>query len=122
LTPKLQDLLQQEMVSVHEASRDNLTATIEGNDEGVAELAQQIHDSFILKQSMTPEDKADLMAAVPEGFVKMDRAFHELAAELAQAARDQDGARQHETFGRMIEACSACHAQYATDRFPEFAE
>jgi hypothetical protein len=122
LTPKLQDLLQQEMVSVHEASRDILTATIEGNDEGVAELAQQIHDSFILKQSMTPEDKADLMAAVPEGFVKMDRAFHELAAALAQAARDKDGARQHETFGRMIEACRACHAQYATDRFPEFAE
>jgi len=122
LTPALQGLLQKEMVSVHGASQDILTATVEGNDERVAKLAQQIHDSFILKQSMTPEDKADLIAAVPEGFVKMDKAFHELAAELAQAARDKDRKRQHDTFGRMIEACSSCHAQYATDRFPHFAE
>jgi plasmid stability protein len=122
LTPKLQDLLQKEMLSVHEASREILTATIEGNDERVAELAQQIHDSFILRQSMTPEDKADLMAVAPDGFVKLDREFHEISAELAQAARDKDRARQHETYGHMIGACSACHAQYATDRFPNFAE
>jgi hypothetical protein len=122
LTPKLQELLQKEMMSVHEASQEILTATIAGNDERVAELAQRIDDSFILEQSMTPEDKADLMAAVPEGFVKMDRAFHEISAKLAQAAREKDKAGQHATFARMIEACSACHSQYATDRFPDFLE
>lgn len=66
LTPKLQDLLRKEMLSVNEASQEILAAMVTGDDERVATLAQQIHDSFILRQSMTPEDKADLMAAVPE--------------------------------------------------------
>jgi len=122
LPPKLQDLLRKEMLSISDASREILTALVAGNDERVAALAQQIHDSFILRQSMTSEDKADLLAAVPEGFVKMDRAFHDLSAELAQAGRAGDRSLQQEYFGRMIEACGACHAQYATNRFPSFSE
>lgn len=122
LTPKLRDLLRKEMLSIEQASRDILSALIAGNDARVARLAQQIHDSFILQQSMTPEDRQDLMAAVPEDFVTRDRAFHKLSADLAQAGRDRDRDAQHAQFGRMIEACTACHGLYATDRFPELAE
>jgi len=122
LTPKLQNLLRKEMLSLDDASQQILAALVRGDDARVAELAQQIHDSFILRQSMTPEDKADLMAAVPEGFIRQDRAFHEISAALAQAARDGDRAQQHDKFGRMIEACGACHAKYATDRFPNYSE
>ena len=122
LTSKLRDLLRQEMLSVEEASKDILSALIAGDDARVAQLAQQIHDSFILQQSLTQEDKQDLMAAVPEEFVARDRAFHALSADLAQAGRDGDRDAQHAEFGRMIEACTACHARYATDRFPMLAE
>lgn len=122
LTPKLRDLLRKEMLSIEEASKDILSALIAGDDERVAGLAQQVHDSFILAQSMTPEDEQDLMAAVPEDFVTRDRAFHELSATLAEAARNGDRAQQHADFGRMVEACTACHALYATDRFPDLAE
>lgn len=122
LTPKLRDLLRTEMLSIEQASKDVLSALIAGDDARVAELAQQIHDSFILQQSMTSEDKRDLVAAVPENFVTRDQAFHRLSAELAQAGRDGDRDAQHTEFGRMIEACSSCHAQYATDRFPMLAK
>lgn len=122
LPPKLQDLLRKEMLAINEASQQILAAMVAGENVRVAELAQQIHDSFILRQSMTPMDKADLMAAVPEDFVQQDRAFHEISAALAEAARAGNRPLQQEQFGRMIEACSACHAQYATDRFPNFAE
>lgn len=118
LTPKLQDMLRQEMLSIEDASKDILSALIAGEDGRVAELAQRIHDSFIMKQSMTPEDKQDLMAAAPKDFISRDQAFHALSAELAQAARDGDRSAQQQKFGRMIEACAACHAVYATDRFP----
>lgn len=121
LTPKLQDLLRKEMLSVNDASQEILAALVTGDDARVAELAQQIHDSFILRQSMTPADKADLIAAVPQGFVQQDRAFHEIAATLAQAARSGDRAQQKQQFDRLIGACSACHTLYATDRFPHFA-
>lgn len=122
LTPKLRDLLRKEMLSVEEASKQILSALIAGDDARVADLAQQIHDSFILQQSMTPQDKQDLMSVVPKDFVTRDRAFHQLAASLAEAGRDGNRTRQHEQFGQMIDACSACHALYATDRFPKLAE
>ncbi len=122
LTPKLRELLRKEMLSIEDASHQIMSYLIAGDDENVAKLAQQIHDSFILQQSMTPEDKQDLMAAVPEDFVTRDRAFHALSDELAEAAREGDRPAQHQKFGEMIEACSACHALYATDRFTELAE
>jgi hypothetical protein len=122
LTPKLRDLLRREMLSIEEASRQIMSHLIAGEDAKVADLAQQIHDSFILQQSMTPEDKQDLMAAVPEDFVTRDRAFHTLSADLAKDARDGDRSAQHQTFSQMIEACTACHALYATDRFVALSE
>lgn len=122
LTPKLQDLLRQEMLSINDASQEILAAMVAGDDERVATLAQQIHDSFILRQSMTPEDKADLMATVPDEFVQMDRGLHEVSAELARAARANDRPLQKQHFSRMIDACIACHTRYATDRFAGFAE
>ncbi len=122
LTPKLQDLLRKEMLSVNEASQEILTAMVTGDNKRVSILAQQIHDSFILRQSMTPKDKVDLMAAVPEDFVKMDKGFHKIAAELAQAARVKNRPLQQEHFGQMINACVVCHSTYATNRFPKFTE
>ena len=122
LTPKLQELLQKEMQSINDASQKILAAVVAGDDSRVAKLAQQIHDSFILRQSMTPEDKAQLMTVAPEGFVQMDRDFHETAAELATVARAGNKPLQYEQFGRMIETCGACHAHYATDRFTGFSE
>lgn len=122
LTPKLRDLLRKEMLSVEDASHQIMSYLIAGDDDNVEQLAQKIHDSFILQQSMTPEDKQDLMAAVPEDFVTQDRAFHALSADLAEAARNGDRPAQHQKFGEMIQACSACHTQYATDRFPKLSE
>jgi hypothetical protein len=122
LTPKLRELLRNEMLSIEIASHQILSALIAGEDARVAELAQQVHDSFILEQSMTPQDSKDLMAAVPEDFVTRDHAFHELSATLAEAGRSGDRTRQQQEFGRMIEACTACHTLYATDRFPKLAK
>lgn len=122
LTPKLQELLRKEMLSIDEASQKILVALVAGDDAVVATLAQQIHDSFILRQSMTPEDKAHLMAVAPQDFIQMDRDFHEISAMLAQAARTGNRPLQREQFGRMVEACSGCHAQYANDRFPGFTK
>ncbi len=122
LTPKLQELLRQEMQAVHGASHQILSALVAGDSVAVADRAQQIHDSFILQQSLTEQDRQDLMAAVPPEFVQLDHAFHELAAELADAARAEDHARQSRPFGELVDSCLACHARFATDAFPEFAK
>lgn len=122
LTPKLRDLLRQEMASVLVATQDIVGALVMGDHATVAERAQQIHDSFILQQSLTEQDRQDLMAAVPPEFVELDRSFHEISAALAEAARAEDVAEELSLFHEMTDACIACHARFATDRFPNLAQ
>ncbi|HKJ95364.1 MAG TPA: cytochrome c [Gammaproteobacteria bacterium] len=120
LPPRLRGLLVQEMTAILGASKDIVEALVRGRDEVVAEKAQSIHDSFILKQKMTQADREALKEAAPAAFVQRDRAFHELTGRLAQAAREGSRDRTHALFAQMINACTACHARYATDRFAGF--
>lgn len=122
LPDKVRALLVEEMIAVLGATQDITDALIRGEDDVVAERAQAIHDSFILQQEMTASDRQALLEAVPEGFVKRDRAFHTLTGNLAEAARAGNRARQQELFGQMVGACVDCHGRYATNRFPGFAD
>ena len=118
LTPKLKSLLIKEMVQIEQAMQEIFSAIVRGQHATVADKGQAIHDSFILKQSLTEEDRQDLKAAVPAEFLQMDAHLHELSASLAEAGRSEDTPRQLELFDRMAEACVACHSTYTTDRFP----
>ncbi len=117
LPANVRALLIQEMQAVLTASQAILEGIVKGQHKLVAEKAEGIHNSFILKQKMTPEDRKALMAAVPSAFVQQDRAFHKLSADLAAAARAEDQAQERALFGQMVEACSGCHSRYAGGRF-----
>ncbi|MGM1052263.1 MAG: hypothetical protein ACQEXO_07690 [Pseudomonadota bacterium] len=117
LTPNLQGLLIKEMIQVELAMQEVFSAIVQGRHAIVAEKSQSIHDSFILDQSMTDEDRRNLKAAVPSKFLQMDAYLHELSASLAEAGRAEDTPLQVELFGRMSESCVACHSTYVTDRF-----
>lgn len=117
LTDKLRGLLVKEMVEIETAMKETYSAIIQGRHDEVAQKGQAIHDSFILEQSLTEQDEQDLMAAVPEEFLQMDEHFHQLAASLAEAGKQEDTQAQTETFNRMTESCVACHSRYVTDRF-----
>jgi hypothetical protein len=121
LTPRLKSLLADEMQQVAEATGDLALAIAAGDHATVNRLAGAVRDSFILKQSLTEQDKKDLMSAVPVGFVTLDRNFHGLAGKLAGQADRQNTELQNFYFSRMLEACTSCHAQFATDRFPGLA-
>lgn len=118
LTDKLSQLLQQEMRSVQSAMASIHTAMVTGEHDTVATSAQQIHDSFILQQSLTEQDRKDLMSAVPEGFIKLDKEFHKLAASLAEAGRKENTKKQRQLYDEMTRNCIACHGTYVSDRFP----
>lgn len=122
LTPKLIKLLRQEMQQVLAAHQQILGAMVIGDHATVAQKAQQIHDSFILKQSLTEQDREDLMAAVPLQFVELDRAFHDLAKNLAEAAGRGDHHEEVIYFNQMTGKCLECHSRFATDRFPGLAK
>ena len=121
LPTRVRVLLIREMMAIQNGMNRILDALVRGQDDTVAELAQAIHDSFILKQEMTPEDRKSLLAAVPEAFVTRDRAFHALGGHLAEAARNGDREEQLKLYAQLVTACTDCHAMHARDRFPEFA-
>lgn len=120
LTPKLRNLFAQEMTAVLQASQQIVTALAAGDHAVVAKHAQAIHDSFILDKKLTKQDRHDLETALPPAFLELDGAFHQLAAKLAESARNRDGELQTYYFSRMLEFCQACHSRYATDKFPGF--
>ena len=92
---------------------------ISAGDHGSAhQLGIAVRNSFILKTSLTEQDKEDLMRAVPPEFVALDRRFHGIAGKLARAAELKDSELQGFYYSKMLEACVACHAQFASDRFP----
>ncbi|WP_303908385.1 hypothetical protein [Thiohalomonas denitrificans] len=120
LTPRLQQLLTDEMRAVKQAMGHIMNGLITGDHAMVGSQAQQIRDSFILKKELTEEDKKNLMAAASPGFVKLDGSFHEMAGMLVQVATEKHSDLQTYYFGRMVEACQECHSQYATNKFPAF--
>lgn len=119
LTPKLDRLLREEMQAVQEAMNAVHTAVVTGDHSVVAEKAQAIHDSFILKRELTVGDRRDLKETVPKRFLDLDQQFHTQAADLAEAARTQSTARELKLFQRMTRSCIQCHAAYVGDRFPD---
>lgn len=120
LTPRLKELVGEEMRQISEAMGTILSGMVHGDHRTVAEQGIMVHNSFIMRRSLTKADKKDLMAAVPPAFLKLDGKFHELAKKLAEAAAAHDTELEAFYFGRMTETCIACHATYALDRFPGF--
>ena len=121
LTPRLKDLIAQEMQQIAEATASLSTAIASGDHHAAMELGVAVRNSFILKQSLTDQDKKDLMGAVPPAFVAMDRRFHGLAGKLAHAAEAGDSELQSVYYAKMLESCIACHTHFASDRFPGLA-
>lgn len=122
LTPRLQDLLSTEMQQVAGATANLALAIAAGDHHTVRHLGLQIRDSFILKQSLTDQDKKDLMGAVPKAFIALDKEFHAMAGKLAHAGEAGDSALQGFYYAEMIERCVACHSHFAADFFVGFAE
>lgn len=118
LTDKLRGLLQAEMQQIDQAMRTIYTAIVTGEHATVAARAQAVHESFILKQSLTPADRKDLKRAVTADFVARDKAFHATAAKLARAGERGDTGAELEHFQTMTRQCAGCHARYVGDRFP----
>ena len=118
LSERLRTLLREEMNLIQAGMGRALIAIAAGDHQAVYENGRDIYKSFILKQQLTEEDRRELMAVAPVGFIELDGAFHDTAHKLAKAGRDEDSELQAFYFSRLVESCTVCHARYASDRFP----
>jgi replication-associated recombination protein RarA len=121
LSPKLRELLKEEMRLIDSGMGDLTSAISSGDWDAAAKTAEKIQHSFILKQALTEEEARQLHAKLPDGFIKMDQDFHKTSGKLAHAARAHDPELAGFYFHRMLDACVSCHATYAPNRFPGLA-
>ncbi|WP_286829942.1 MULTISPECIES: cytochrome c [Kordiimonas] len=113
LPDNLRSLLQEEMRLLNTGVQSIDAALKAGDEATVASVARQMHDSFILRQKLTPGDIRRLKFVMGADFVLTDKAFHGTALELSQAAQAGDAERQTAIFQSLKAACVSCHERYA---------
>jgi hypothetical protein len=121
LSPELRALFRLEMAGLQGAMLELVPAAVAADWEGVARVAAKIEGGFVLAQQLTPAQREELPARLPEGFLALDGEFHGLARGLAAAAHERRPELVSFYVYRLTDACLACHARYARERFPAFA-
>lgn len=120
LSPALRDLLAREMLALETGMQAIIPAFSSGNWSEIAGIAEQMENSYILKQALTDEQKKELHSLLPVSFIDLDKQFHYLAGMLKHVAKKQKSELVGFYFSKLNESCVGCHAQYATHRFPAF--
>ncbi len=118
LSPELRALLSKEMVAIEQGMMAIIPAYVSGSWSEIEQIAQQIKNSYILKQSLTDHQLHELHSSLPEGFIKQDQHFHYLSGMLEHAASNKKAELVGFYFSKISESCLSCHSQYATHRFP----
>jgi len=120
LSHGLRDLLSQEMLALQKGMMSIIPAYISGNWAEIEHTAGKMKNSYILKQSLSDQQKAELHSTLSSAFIEKDQRFHYLAGMLEHAAKNKKPELINFYFSEMNESCGACHASFATHKFPAF--
>ena len=120
LSPELRTLLSKEMRALQEGMRTIISAYISGDLEKIVQVAHKMKNSYILKQSITPDQKHELMTKLPKAFLQRDQKFHEYAGMLAHVAEEKHLELVGFYYSKLTESCVSCHSDYAGHQFPDF--
>jgi len=121
LPAELRSLLSQEMLALEKGMMSIIPAYISGDWPAIAKTAEHMQHSYILKQNLSPEQAKILHSTLSPEFIQQDQNFHYLAGMLAHAAKHKKPELINFYFSEMTEACTACHTEFATHRFPALA-
>ncbi len=114
-------LLTREMRAIEKGMQVLLHSIVTADWQTTAETAKQIQSSYLLKQGLTAEQKADLHQQLPEQFIALDHSFHQFAGMLAYAAEAKNSDVVNFYFYKMTESCVQCHSRYAKQKFSGFS-
>ena len=118
LSPELRTLLSKEMQALEEGMKSILPAYISGDFVEVANIANKMKNSYILKKSLTQAQKHELMTKLPKSFLRSDQKFHEYAGMLNHVAEKENLELIGFYYSKLSESCVSCHSEHASHRFP----
>lgn len=120
LSPELRTLLGKEMAALEKGMKEIIPAYISGDMSKIVHIANNIKNSYVLKQNITEQQKHELMNKLPRSFLALDKKFHGYGAMLAHVAEDNHNELVGFYFSRLTDTCVECHSQYASHKFPAF--
>ncbi len=120
LSPELAVLLKAEMGELSEGLGAIALSLAKADWEVIEATSEKMHDSYIMKKSLTPALAAELKQKLPPAFKQLDAEFHARALKLQHAAEARDFELSAFHFFKLVESCASCHAVYAAERFPGF--
>lgn len=118
LSPELRDLLSKEMRALQNGMMSIIPAYASGNWQEIESIANKMHESYILKQSLTENQIKELHTQLPRSFIEEDQNFHYLASMLSHVAKNKKVELVGFYFSKLTEACVSCHEKYAVHKFP----
>jgi uncharacterized protein YcbK (DUF882 family) len=118
LSPDLRNLLAKEMQALQTGMMSIIPAYISGDWAYIETTARKMKNSYILQQSLTEQQLKELDSLLPAEFIRQDQRFHYLAGMLEHVANKEKPELINFYFSEMNESCVACHAAFATHKFP----
>ena len=120
LSAELRVLLVREMLALQSGMQAIIPAYVSGNWSQIEQIAGNMENSYILKQSLTDAQKEELHTLLPAAFIQLDQQFHYLSGMLKHVAEKEKTELVGFYISELNESCLGCHRQYATHRFPAF--
>lgn len=117
LSKQVHEIFTLEMKEIRKGMESMVYSVASGNWHDVANTAKSIKHSFIMKQQLTEQQRHELHEKLPHGFKELDRKFHYYAGMLSHVAHERDIELVHYYVYKMNEACTSCHAKYASVKF-----
>lgn len=121
LSPQVLELLRAEMREVSTGVQAMAFSIASGDWRAIQETSARIRASYIMEKQLTPAQARELEKALPPRFKALDADFHDRAGKLGSAAAAHDAQLVVARYSRILQSCTACHAEFAKSRFPNFA-
>jgi hypothetical protein len=118
LSEDVRTLLVTEMREIAGASQAVAMSLVTGDWSSIERISEEIRDSYVMEQNLTKLQRQELQDKLPDHFKQLDFEFHARAERLGSAAAAKNAEIVAFHYYRMLETCVACHAAYATSRFP----
>jgi cytochrome c556 len=119
MSADLRDLIRTEMRELLNGAQSIAVALPAADWKGIATTSARMRDSYVLEQKLTDAQREEV-ERLPDRFKALDEGFHQRADNLARSATAEDAKAVAHEFGRLLEACTTCHAAFARAIFPGF--
>lgn len=120
LSPPLRELLRKEMLALQQGMMSVIPAYVSANWSEIESIADNMKNSYILKQSLSDEQEKELHSTLPGSFIILDNKFHYLSGMLNHAAKNKKAELVGFYYSKLSESCVDCHSQFARHKFPGF--